>query len=374
MPKGTPPRYHADVKRLLAVLLGILAVLGGVLWMAWRPSRDLVEDLASPDPDVVVAAARRVWVDTLAGVDVGPDLARGLKHPSARVRSRCLRTLARLGRSAYVDDVVALLQDPDESVRIQAALALRELRSWKDPAPLIRVLLDERQGERIRVDVAWSLGERRHPAAEEPLARVAADPTQPPRVRQEALEALGALGAVQRVALLRKVLEAPAESRRVRRAAAKGLGQLRVPESRQALEDTLERRGDDELVRAQAARSLGCQREPAEIPRLRAHAEDPAEAVAVRLGAAQALHELGGPVEGLVDLVRRGLEDDNRMVRLEAACLADEVADPALVPALEAAAAREPECGADCIFNDALRKLRKDAAVDPDAALETSER
>lgn len=368
--------------------------------------RDRVGDLASHDPEVVVDAAREFYLDSVRGVDVGPELARGLVHASPQVRSRCVKTVARLGLSSYTGQIVDLLDDPDEAVRIQAAVALRTLRAWSSPAPLLRVLQDRRQVDRIRVDLAYALGQRREPRAAPVLERIAMDPAEPVRVRREALEALGVIGSVSRVPLLVRVLQDPDLDPRLRRAAARGLGDLHTPAARaalvwalarperpaggastarrlgwrvglgekggpQACPETVEHPGDAEVdrIRVDAARSLGCQRTPEEATHLEACAAAAGEPLLLRLTAARSLDDLGAPWTGRTALIQEGLEDEDWEVRSEAASLAASAGDPDLYDALQRASMRETDGRVRCSLDGALARLQAGAQVDPDSAL-----
>ena len=356
------------MKRLLLVAVVALLVLGVGL-RAWRGlARDPIADLASSDPDLVVAAARQLWFDSQRGIDVGPDLARGLKSPQAKVRSRCVRTLARFNRSAYTDEVAALLRDPDEGVRIQAAVALRTLRDWHDPRPLLQDLQDRGQLLRIRVDLAYALGERGEPAAEATLAGLAGDPSEPARLRQEALLALGQLCARTRVPLLLGILEDPTQELRVRLASAQALGHLRTPEALAALRRVAGHPQGPDRLRGQAAESLACC--DGEEAFLRSLATDPKVPTLVRLSAALGSHRQGDPLPGLADLIQEGLLDPSEHVRSKAACLARVTAEPDVEQALRTALGREQDQRVRCEMEGAWRRLKEASRMDPDTALE----
>ncbi len=316
-----------------------------------------------------MAAAQQIWLDARRGVDVGPDLVRGLKHPSVRARSLCISSLVRLNIRAHADDVAALLADPDERVRIHAARALRQLGSWQDPTPLLRGLVDRSQAERLRVDLAWALGERREPSAEEPLARIAADPAEAMLLRQEALQALGRLASEGRIPYLAQILESRERPLELRVAAAKALGQLAAPPARAALRKAASRQREAEVVRAEAASSLGSHGGAEDIPVLKGLAETPDQSLQVRLAAASALTRLQVAPEGVNRLIRQGLRHPSPRIRAEAACLARETGDPEVGEDLRRALAGESSRKVRGELRAALRRLQTDARMDPDSGL-----
>jgi HEAT repeat protein len=264
------------MKRLGLLLLTAAFLVGGGLWVWQGSERDLVLDLASRDPDVVMAASRRLWEDSREGIDIGPTLLRGMQHPSPRVRSRAVLTLARLQVTSYADEAVALLADPDQGVRIQAARALRTLQGWSTPVPLLRSLEDRAEALQVRMEVASALEKRKEPAAEVALARIATDPSEPLELRQEALEALGGLGAETKAQPMVQILLDPKQPIRLRQAAIAGLARLSGPDARSAL--ILIARSPEQAVsvRAHAAASLGCQGQADEQALLRDLVASPA--------------------------------------------------------------------------------------------------
>ncbi len=352
----------------IRALVGLLLLVAG-LWM-WRPSpRDPVADLGSPDPEVVMAASQQLWMKAHQGVDVGPDLVRGLAHPAARARSLSISSLVRLDMKNHADDIAALLADRDVAVRIQAAKALRELGGWTNPGPLLRGLQDRSLDERVRVDLAWALGNRRDSSAEGPLARLAADATEPLNLRQEALEALGALAPADRIPFLVRFLDGQEQPLNLRLASARALGRMADPAAGEALRLAASRRQDADLVRAEAAASLANHGREQDRAALRALAEAADQPLVVRLGAAQALVTMGQPPAELTDLVRQGLAHPWPGLRADAACLAGSARIPELSEDLRAAMERETSRRVRGELRAALRSLRVDERMDPDSGL-----
>lgn len=371
LPHRLPPRYHEVMKRFSVALFLASVALGSGIFLWTRPPRDLVQELASDDPEVVVAAARQIWLDSVEGVDHGPELAAGLKHESPRIRARCLKTLQRLNLNAYADAVVPLLQDPVESVRIQAAVALRDLRGYRDPAPLLAVFRDRSQADRVRVDVAWSLAERGERTSAPAFAEVAADRSEPGRVRVEAVRSLATLRVADQVPLLSRLVRDEAEEPRLRRAAMLGLGKLPTPESRALALQVL---ADEKLaprLRGEAAQALGCHQDPANVPVLESYLA-PRHDLLVRLRAAKALCELDAPPQELAALVEEGLASPDAHTRSESACLAVESAEPGVLETVKAALQQEGDAKVKCELQSAVCKMEgraQEVEVDPDAAL-----
>jgi len=357
------------MKRVGLLLLLAALLAGGSLWLWKLSQRDLVMDLASPDPDVVMAASRQLWEDSRDGIDIGPLLMRGLQHPSPRVRSRSVLTLARMQVNSHADQAAALLADPDEGVRIQAARALRTLRGWTNPTPLLQSLEDHRELAQVRVEVASALAKRRESASEEPLARIASDPSEPVELRQEALMALGDMGLEARAPFVVQILRDPKQPLRLRNAAVHSLARLSGPVARSALVDVAKNPRESVSVRASAAASLGCQGQATEQALLRDLVADPQQPLRVRLAAAQSLTHLGMAPTNVATLIREGLQDPSARVRSEAACLAETTRDPDLERDLQHALAREERRHVRQSLRSALNRLRKDAELDPDSAL-----
>jgi len=352
----------------LWALVGTL-LLGPVLW-TWRPApRDPVADLASPDPEVVMAASQQIWLKARRGIDVGPDLVGGLASPSARARSLSISTLMRLELKKHADDIAALLTDRDVAVRIQAAKALRELGGWTDPEPLLRGLGNRNLEERVRVDLAWALADRCEPSAEQPLAALAADPTENANLRQEALQTLGRVASPGRIPFLARFLEEQGDPLELRLAAAKALGQMADPAAREALRRAANRGPEVDLVRATAAISLGCHGQAEDQAALLALSGASDQPLIVRLGAAEALITLGNPPSNLTDLIRQGLDHPRPRMRAEAACLAGAAGIPELSEDLQAALEKEESRRVQRELRSALRNLRVDERMDPDSGL-----
>lgn len=363
-------RYHDRVKRF-AVVLFVAGLLGGAaVFLLLRPSRDLVEDLASPDPQVVMEAARQIWVDVQEGVDVAPQLVRGLQHESPKVRARCLKTLARLDQAAHADEVVKRLRDPVEDVRIQAAVALRTMRGYSDPEALIAVVQERQELDRIRVDLVYSLATRRETRIIPLLATMAADPTEPVRVRMEAVRALGDLRSVEHAPLVSRLARDSESDPRLRRWSAQALGCIPAPEARRTLLALVSDESLRPSLRAEAALALSHHKDPEDAVLLQGFVGQDGAPMLLRIRSAQGLAVIGRPVEGAPDLIRQALADEHPETRAEAACLARKLREVSVFADLQNAAKVEKDAKAHCAIGDAICHLEKEAKVDPDAGLE----
>jgi hypothetical protein len=70
----------------------------------------------------------------------GPGAALLTRHDLPRVRANAVRTLGVVGDTEHVDDVLAVLHDPEEWVREHAARAYQRMATRLDLPPLDRVL------------------------------------------------------------------------------------------------------------------------------------------------------------------------------------------------------------------------------------------
>jgi HEAT repeat protein len=169
------------------------------------------------DPDPAVAAGAARLVGRLRVTEAGPDVARLLTRPEARVRVAAVEALQELRSPAASGALEGALEDDDREVRVAAARALAALR-WSPARARLEAALDSRRlreadlTERIaffeaygqlagpesvglldrmlngkswlgrresgemRACAALGLGRVRHPAAEKALAAAAADP------------------------------------------------------------------------------------------------------------------------------------------------------------------------------------------------------
>ncbi len=109
-------------------------------------------------------------------------------------------------RSGAVPQLVSLLSDSDEWVRMAAARALGELRDDRAGESLIAALADGH--DRLREIAAWALSELKYDRAVQPLCRLLlADAN--PEVRWTAAMALGEIRSAQAVASLKQALSDP---------------------------------------------------------------------------------------------------------------------------------------------------------------------
>lgn len=351
----------------LPLLVTGAALLVALLQPGASPIRP--QDIGSEDAGVMQAALQKIWSRSSAGQDVTRDLLQGLESPVPRIRGRCIRLLGHLELNESSDAVASKLRDPDLYVRIQAALALRTLRSYRDPGPLLHTLEDPRELARVRANVAWSLATRREPAADAAFARVAADPTQPEELRLECLRGLGSQGNPGRAGLLTRVLHSEGESRVLRRQAAFSLGRNAAKEAGPALTRLAMDPHREDWLRGDAAFALAYRATPPPAGwyrRLLAGADHP---LYLRIRAAESLWILGESPGDVADLVRAGLGAPEADTRHEAAWLADldeviEVRDE-----LAAALQVEPDGRARGQMQKTLERLHPLEIGDPDRAL-----
>lgn len=344
----------------------ILASVGLLAALAWPHGSVRVQDLVSPDPDVALSAIQAFHSLSAAGEDVVSELVRGLGDPDPRVRARCVRMLAALNANEHADTVAALLADPDAYVRIQVGLALRSLRDYEDPSPLLKAFANRAEWESIRVDVASSLTERRTAAARTVFASVARDRSEPETVRIVALRGLGALRTDRE--LLLKVASSTSEPNRVRRVAMLALGQ-------QSASDYLRKVASsptaEEHLRGDAAVALARSGAPGTRELYRSLLQDRRTPLYVRLQATRGVWLTDDAVGRCEPLVREGLASADPEARRCAAFLAREATVVEVCPELTATLAREAEGPTRAALEEALYRLEPEALadVDPDQLL-----
>ena len=161
----------------------------------------------------------------LAAMDGGlvRSLAAPLREADRDRRARAARNLGKLGPAAApaVDDLVRVLEDPEENVRAEAVIALGRIAS----AAAVPALVD-----RLRRDNGW--------------------------VREEAARALGRIGPSARAAVPDLMHALRRDDPPVRRQAARALGRLgseaalAIPALKEALRDA------EESVQAEAGKAL----------------------------------------------------------------------------------------------------------------------
>ena len=193
--------------------------------------------------------------------DPMPDLVRGLRSPSADVRSRAARALGRLGSLARdaMPLLASVVHDPEPAVRESAAQAL----GLMGPGALPHLVGMLRHPDKyVRRNAIWSLGKLGPAALGELHALTLALQDADPRVASGAAQALGSLGA-DAAAAVPGLTEAMRGTNIVLcRLAAKALSQIGRP-ALPALLSHLRHR--DPFVRGEAALALGWIGPPAAV-------------------------------------------------------------------------------------------------------------
>jgi HEAT repeat protein len=201
--------------------------------------------------------------------------------------------------------LVALLSDPDPTVRTTAAQALGKIALPETAGALVRSLDDTDQA--VRAMSAWALGRFGEDVLDQAgleLAKRLDDPS--PAVKQAAAQALGAIGGTQTIVelLTERLTRSDAETRR---AAVQALTWLEAGSAYHALITAL---GDpDPQVRQGAVAALGEMVDPRSLPAIR----------------------------------ERLLKDGDAGVRGEAAYRLGKFGDRTIVPALQSASTRDPD-------------------------------
>lgn len=345
---------------LLVASTGLLATL------AWPSATLRVQDMVSPNPEVALSTIHSVYARAAAGENVLPTLVRGLKHPDPRIRARCVRLLGALNANEHADDVAVMLEDADPYVRVQVALALRMLRAYDDPSPLLRALTDRREAQVVRVNVTQSLAEKRERSARAAFTGVARDRTEAVAIRVAALTGLGALRAERD--LLLEIASDTREPVRVRRQALLALGNQDAAGFLRGM--ALWTRNDEHL-RGDAAVALARSGEPGTRELYETLLRDPQTPLYVRVQATRGIWLMQEVVTGCEPLVREGLRSPDPDVRLEVANLAREADAFEVCPELQAARTREQDPEIVAALDEALGRLAPEALAvgDPDRLL-----
>jgi HEAT repeat protein len=267
-----------------------------------------------------------------------------LKSSSAAARRSAAFALGKLGAegTAFIDDLVRVLSDRDESVREAATVALGEigaLAAAEAVAPLTR-LLESDSSPAVRRSAAATLGKFGTRAAGEPetvpaLRRALAHSDA--RVRQNAAWALGQIGASgveAAVPALKKLLKDG--DAMVRRDTAQALGNGGAV-SRDAVHDLTNTLHDDDLLVRRYATvalgKLGSVAEPA-VPVLVGILDDRSANPELQREALLALCQIGGTnAPEILPALRKALRDEDPLLREVAAGALINLGDAAM-PAL----------------------------------------
>jgi HEAT repeat protein len=189
----------------------------------------LIEALGDRDEGVRHATVSAIEQNGIAAI---PLLKQALKHKSADVRAGAARCLGILRENAgnILPDLIPLLSDVDEEVRIRAAFSIARMgAAGKEGVPhLIKLLKDKRNGEQLREAIALALGEIGPEAREGIPVLLEAMKEGDRAVAIYATDTLGRIGA---------------EDKRVIPALIKGLKERRTPRVRERAAEALGRIG-----------------------------------------------------------------------------------------------------------------------------------
>jgi HEAT repeat protein len=207
-----------------------------------------------------------------------------------------------------VGSLVAVLDDPDETVRVTAIRALGQIGDRQAVAALVKRADDPLAS--VRLALCQALGQLRDPGGIPTLTHLLHDPDE--TIRLGAARALGKIegGAGGRTLLSAALLD-PSET--VRRHARKVLAERRSPELLPELRAALQ--AEEEDVRARAAQVLADLPDRSSVPALLRALEDPAPPVRARVS-----HALGKAApkdpEVLSALKRRFTTEDDPLCQV----------------------------------------------------------
>jgi HEAT repeat protein len=269
----------------------------------------LVAVLDDPDERVRVTAIRALG--RIGDRRALPALVERADDPLGSVRLALCQALGQLGDPAGVPTLTELLHDEDETIRLGAARALGKIQGAAGSRTLLSAaLLDPSQT--VRRHARKALAERRSPDVLPALTGALSGGT--PEVRAGAAQVLADLGDPSAVPALLRALEDP--DARVRGAAGHALG--RTAPADPAVLDGLRRqfsKEDDPLCQVDLAWNLARGGDRRGLPRIRELLlAGPSEAV--QAGAATALGEVGEKND--IALLHRALVGGTGLVRKQA--------------------------------------------------------
>jgi len=170
----------------------------------WSPALETFRQ-PSPGEEAAIALASM-------GKPAFESLTSELTNPNISVRRNAAWAIGELTnmstekRAGAVPQLVALLNDSDEWVRMAAARALGELRDERAGDTLIATLSDSQW--RVRELAAWALSEMKEERAVNALCNALLTDSQP-EVRRSAAEALGEIRSSKAISTLRQALNDP---------------------------------------------------------------------------------------------------------------------------------------------------------------------
>ena len=215
---------------------------------------------------------------------VCPGILAWLDDGAAKVRSAVLDKIDHLYFPAALPQIVALLEDPDPSLRWNAVSALGWMGVREPGTRIVRLLKDP--VKRVRHSAAWSVGRLRVKEAIPLLLELFDE--EGPKVDQSVLHALGKLGAKEALPRILDLLDH--ESEFVRREACWAIEYMRAPEAWPALVKLLEEETNYPVIEhaERALIALGAEAATPKLVELLRHKE-----VGVRASAMQVLVRMG---------------------------------------------------------------------------------
>jgi len=207
--------------------------------------------LQDPDPSVRDDAADAIG--RLNDKEAVPMLLQLLNDPSEDVRHEAIQNLCRLGVREAAVPIAKLLGDSSPKVREEAADALGRLRATETAPALIQALNDKNEG--VRGEVIAALGEIKAREAVPYLRRIYDTDPGPHRIRLiRALQSLGDSEPLNREVQRLSETALNAENARARERAIEMLGWLAREQARSVFEKALE--DPDPRIRRRAERIL----------------------------------------------------------------------------------------------------------------------
>jgi HEAT repeat protein len=269
-------------------------------------------------------------------------LRSALRDSAMSVRVEAARSLAHLEAAAAeaAPDLIALLIEPDEELRVQTAEALGKVHGDVKATVTALTMQVRDSSPKVQVAAARALGELKKDAAEAVPALVVLVQDTHEEVREAAAAAVAAIGVLEEEAVHKLTQGLRSPDNMVRAQTAQALGEIGAPAADAAPALAKALADNNDRVRAKAAEALGKLGEGAEkaVPQLVRALRD--QDTWVSALAAEALGEIGNGAAEAVPALMRSLRHANPVIRARAAEALGKVGETAqrAVPALTAAA------------------------------------
>lgn len=181
--------------------------------MTWRPATDKLSQMLLNDPDASVRQQAAISLAYILDPKAGPALQAALKDDNMPVRYAALHALGILKYAPAEKEIAGMLSSKDSTLRRGAIAALGQLGA-KDEAGDISKYLDD-QDQYVRIEAIKALGDIGDPSAGPGLVKLLAA-SEPAQVRMEAALSLSKMGMPDGVSAAYDFVKSPDMSLRTK--------------------------------------------------------------------------------------------------------------------------------------------------------------